>query len=79
MKTEKGLRPRDVFVSITNPRQTKKSRYDLVEMLVIAVSGVLSGADTFVEIEAWANEKLDWFRQYLKLEQGIPSHFRIKE
>lgn len=43
-------------------------------MLVVAVNGVLAGADTFVEIEAWANEKLDWFRQYLKLEHGIPSH-----
>ena len=32
------------------------------------------GADTFVEIELWANEKLDWLRQYLKLEHGIPSH-----
>ncbi|MDR1888567.1 MAG: transposase family protein, partial [Zoogloeaceae bacterium] len=64
MKTESRLRLKDVFVSITDPRQTKKRRYDLVEMLVIAVSGVLSGADTFVEIEAWANEKLDWFRQY---------------
>jgi hypothetical protein len=27
-----------------------------------------------VEIEAWANEKLDWFRQYPRLEQGIVSH-----
>ncbi|GHU13768.1 hypothetical protein FACS189441_1930 [Betaproteobacteria bacterium] len=74
MKTERGLRLTDVFVSITDPRQTKKIRYDLVEMLVVAVSGVLSGADTFVEIEGWANEKLDWFRQFIKLEHGIPSH-----
>jgi predicted transposase YbfD/YdcC len=43
-------------------------------VLVVAVNGILAGADTFVEIEAWANEKLDWFRRYLKLENGIPSH-----
>jgi predicted transposase YbfD/YdcC len=43
-------------------------------LLVVAVSAVLSGADTFVEIEAWAKEKLEWLREYLKLEQGIPSH-----
>jgi hypothetical protein len=35
---------------------------------------VLAGADDFVEIEAWAEEKVDWLRQYLKLENGIPSH-----
>ncbi|GHT96345.1 hypothetical protein AGMMS49545_21060 [Betaproteobacteria bacterium] len=74
MKTKKGLRLTDVFVSMTDPRQTKKIRCDLVETLVIAVSGALSGADTFVEIEAWANEKSDWFRQYIKLENGIPPH-----
>lgn len=74
METEGKLRLADVFVSISDPRQRKKRRYDLVEVLVVAVNGVLAGADTFVEIEAWANEKLDWFRQYLKLEHGIPSH-----
>jgi len=41
---------------------------------VVAVNGVLAGADTFVEIGAWANEKLAWFRRYLNLEHGIPSH-----
>lgn len=74
METEGRLRLADVFVSITDPRQAKKTRHDLVEVLVVAVNGVLAGADTFVEIEAWANEKLAWFRRYLKLEHGIPSH-----
>jgi predicted transposase YbfD/YdcC len=74
MGTEGKLRLADVFVSITDPRQAKKTRHDLVEVLVVAVNGVLAGADTFVEIEAWASEKLTWFRRYLKLEHGIPSH-----
>jgi predicted transposase YbfD/YdcC len=74
METEGKLRLADVFVSITDPRQAKKTRHDLVEVLVVAVNGVLAGADTFVEIEAWANEKLPWFRQYLTLAHGIPSH-----
>ncbi len=68
------MRLSDVFVSITDPRQARKTRHDLVEVLVVAVNGVLAGADTFVEIEAWANEKLEWFRRYLKLEHGIPPH-----
>ena len=32
------------------------------------------GADTFVEIELWAREKLDWLRGHLRLAHGIPSH-----
>lgn len=64
----------DVWVGVRDPRQAKKVERDLAEMLVVAVCAVLSGADGFVEIEAWAKEKLDWLRQYLKLEHGIPCH-----
>lgn len=74
METGSGLRLADVFVSITDPRQARKVEHDLVELLVVAVNAVLVGADSFVEIELWANEKLDWLRRYLKLEHGIASH-----
>lgn len=74
METENKLRLADVFVSISDPRQARKVEHDLVELLVVAVNAVLVGADTFVEIELWANEKLDWLHQYLRLENGIPSH-----
>ena len=74
METEGRLRVVDVFVGIRDPRQAKKIEHDLEELLVIAVCGVLAGADDFVEIEEWAKEKHDWFRQYLRLEHGIPSH-----
>src|ERR1035437_2233169 len=74
--TESGIRLRlaDVFVSIEDPRQAAKVEHDLVELLVVAVAAVLAGADTFVEIEIWAGEKLDWLRRYLPLVHGIASH-----
>jgi predicted transposase YbfD/YdcC len=68
------LRLAEVFVSINDPRQAAKVEHDLVELLVVAVAAVLSGADTFVEIEMWAEQKLDWLRRYLPLSHGIPSH-----
>ena len=74
MVTENRLRLADVFVSITDPRQSSKVEHDLVELLVIAVNAVLVGADTFVEIELWARERIDWLRRHLRLENGIPSH-----
>ena len=74
METESKLRLADVFVSITDPRQAGKVTHDLVELLVVAVSAVLVGADTFVEIELWARERIDWLSRYLRLENGIPSH-----
>ena len=77
MEMESKLRLADVFVLISDPRQAAKIEHDLVELLVIAVNAVLVGADTFVEIELWAKERLDWLRRYLNLENGIPSHERV--
>ncbi len=74
METESRLRITDVFVGIREPRQAKKVEHSLVELLVVAICGVLAGADDFVQIEEWGKEKLDWFRQYLTRENGIPSH-----
>lgn len=74
METEGKLRLAEVFVSVTDPRQAGKVEHDLVKLLVVAVNAVLVGADTFVEIELWAKEKLDWLRGYLPLAAGIPSH-----
>ncbi len=74
MEAEERFRLVDVWVGVRDPRQAKKVEHDLVDLLVVAVCAVLSGADTFVEIEAWGKEKLDWLRKYLRLEQGIPCH-----
>ena len=60
METERKLRLADAFVSITDPLQAKKVQHDLVQLLVVAVNAVLVGADTFVEIELWSRERLNW-------------------
>ncbi len=73
METENKLQLGDVFVGIADPRQ-RKVDHDLLELLVVAVCSVLVGADTFVEIEHWAEDNLEWFKRHLKLENGIPSH-----
>lgn len=57
METEGKVRLAEVFVGLRDPRQAKKVEHDLMEMLVVAVCAVLVGADDFVEIEEWANEK----------------------
>lgn len=74
METGSRQRLADVFASITGPRQSGQVQHDLVELLVVAVSAVLSGADTIGKIELQAKERLDWLRDYLKLEHRIPSH-----
>jgi predicted transposase YbfD/YdcC len=41
---------------------------------VLAICGVLCGADDWVGIEAFGKEKYDWFKKFLELPHGIPSH-----
>jgi hypothetical protein len=43
-------------------------------MRVVAVTAVLAGADTFIEIEAWYHEKRVGLPQYLKRGIGVASH-----
>lgn len=64
----------EAFSVITDPRVVNRSTHDLVEMLVVAVCASLCGADNFVDIELWAEERLDWLRRFMKLEHGIASH-----
>jgi len=49
-------------------------RHKLLDILVISVLAVLSGADDFVEMACFAERKLPVLRRYLSLEHGPPSH-----
>ncbi len=64
----------EIFSALPDPRVAGRSKHDLVKMLVVTVCGLLCGVDDFVGIAAWADERIDWLRRFLKLENGIPSH-----
>ena len=74
MATGKPVSLAEAFSVIVDPRVVGRSTHDLVEMPVVAVCAMPCGADNFVNIEAWAEERLDWLRQFMKLEHGIASH-----
>lgn len=62
------------FSELPDPRSARNRRHKLGDMMVIALCGMLSNADDFVVIEEYGQAKEDWFRQYLELPNGIPSH-----
>jgi hypothetical protein len=62
------------FTEIEDPRVERTRRYELLDIIVMAICAVICGADDSVEVEAWGNAKLDWLRQYLPPPHGIPSH-----
>jgi predicted transposase YbfD/YdcC len=61
--------------SVPDPRrQCNNLRHALVDVLVLGFCGVLCGCDDFVEIAQFARSKQDFFRRFLELPNGIPSH-----
>ncbi len=52
----------------------RNRRHKLVDMMVIALCGMLLNADDFVAIEEYGQAKEKWFCLYLELPNGIPSH-----
>lgn len=62
------------FGDIEDFRLDRNKKHLLVDSIVLAVCCTICGANGFVEIETVAKAKIDWFRTFLKLPNGIPSH-----
>lgn len=62
------------FADISDPRTGNAIRHDLLEMIVVALCAVICGADSWVDVERFGKAKEDWFRGFLRLQAGIPSH-----
>lgn len=61
------------FESVPDPR-AENVRHDLGEVLIIAFVAVLCGAQGCAEMAQFGRVKLEFFRRFLKLKHGIPSH-----
>jgi predicted transposase YbfD/YdcC len=62
------------FAVIVDPRIERTRDHKLVDILVIALCTFLCGGETFYDMEEFGEAKLDWFKTFLELPNGIPSH-----
>ena len=62
------------FATVKDPRCPINRRHRLGDMIVLAVAAVLAGADGWQDVERFGRAKEAWFRQFLALPHGIPSH-----
>jgi predicted transposase YbfD/YdcC len=61
--------------TIPDPRrQSENLKHRLVDIIILGFCGVLAGCDDFVEIAEWAKVHEGFFRSFLELPHGIPSH-----
>ena len=65
---------RDHFQRLSDPRVGHAKRHELLDILLIAVCAMLCGAEGFTEIAECGRCKADWFKTWLALPHGIPSH-----
>lgn len=62
---------------VPDPRAPYNQKHKFLDIIVITVTAVLCGMDTWNEIEDWASSKREWLEQFLELPGGIPSHDTI--
>lgn len=65
------------FSTLEDPRIERHKKHNLVDILVLAICGVLSGAEGWEAIEEYGQTKLEWLRKFIPLENGIPAHDTI--
>ena len=66
------------FESLSDPRHTRDRKHRLVDIVVIAVCGMVCGCDGPTAIHRWASERREWLAQFLELPNGIPSRDCIR-
>jgi predicted transposase YbfD/YdcC len=63
-----------LFAQVEDPRMERTKLHRLRDIIVLAICGVICGAEGWVEIEEFGKAKEAFFTQWLDLPNGIPSH-----
>jgi predicted transposase YbfD/YdcC len=59
---------------LEDPRIERTKHHRLRDIIIIAICGVICGADGWVGVEEFGKAKEAWLTELLKLPNGIPSH-----
>src|SRR5262245_11395057 len=67
----------DHFQHLPDPRVERTRKHPLINVVFLAVCGVLSGANSFASIHEFACDRRSWFARFLDLSNGLPSEDTI--
>jgi predicted transposase YbfD/YdcC len=62
------------FAELPDPRSGNATRHDLLEVVTIALVASVCGAESCVDFADFARDREGLFREFLTLENGLPSH-----
>jgi predicted transposase YbfD/YdcC len=66
-----------IFGQLSDPRINLKKKHLLIDIVIMSVLAVLSGAESWDAIELYGRENRAFLKQILRLPNGIPSHDTI--
>lgn len=72
MEAEEKNTLQSIFEAIEDPRVERTKQHQLIDISVIAILGVLCGADGWVDIESFGNTKEMWLKTFLDLLSAHP-------
>jgi predicted transposase YbfD/YdcC len=61
------------FAKLPDPRVKRRRRHELLDIIVIAICGIICGCKAWDEIAIYGRKKKDWLQTFLELPNGIPS------
>lgn len=62
------------YEKVTDPRADRGPTHDLHEMIFMALTATVCGANGWADVERFVDARYDWFEQYIAMESGVPSH-----
>jgi predicted transposase YbfD/YdcC len=62
------------FAKLKDPRIKGRRKHLLLDIIVIALCGVISGCNDWQQIATFGRSRYDWLKRFLRLPEGIPSH-----
>ena len=65
---------KDQLLQLADPRLQRGRKHELIDVLMIAVTALLCGAEDFTHMAQFGKAKESWLRTFLTLSNGIPSH-----
>lgn len=66
------------FEELEDPRIGRNRRHKLIDIVVLTVCAVISGCETWEDIQDYGEFKEEWLKRFLELPHGIPSHDTIR-
>jgi hypothetical protein len=62
------------FAELKDPRLDRTKAHALLDILVIAICAIICGAHDWEAVAEFGRSKVAWFKRFLPLPNGIPSH-----